>query len=107
MPTQVTTISNTSETTIVTAGQGGVNNLLTELIITTTNAAAATLTLRDSTAGTIRAIFDFPNAALAPSGPLRASFDPPLKQAAPAQNWTLTASVNAASYHVTAVYSEA
>lgn len=108
MSVQATTISaSTAETTIVPAGPAGTNNTLSRLIITTANVVAATLTLRDSTGGTIRAVFDYPNAAVAPGAPLNVPFDPPLKQAAPANNWTLTASVNAASYHVTAVYSEA
>lgn len=107
MSVQTTTIASTAETTIIPAGPAGTNNTLSRLIITTTNLAAATLTLRDSTGGTIRAVFDYPNAAVAPVGPLNVPFDPPLRQAAPATAWTLTASVNAASFHVTAVYSEA
>lgn len=107
MAVQTTNIAGTGETTIITAGQPGVNNVLTELIITTTNAAAATLTLKDGMGGTIRAIFDYPNAAVAPNGPLRALFDPALRQSAPANNWTLTASANASHFSVTAIYSEA
>lgn len=106
MSVQTTTIAGTGETTIVTAGPAGASNSLTRLIVTTTNLAAATLTLRDSTGGTVRAIFDYPNAAIAPNGPLNALFDPPLRQAAPATAWTITASVNASAYHITAVYSE-
>lgn len=108
MSVQTTAINaSTAETTIIPAGPAGVSNSLTRLIITTTNVAAATLTLRDSAGGTIRAIFDYPNAAIAPNGPLNALFDPALRQAAPATAWTLTASANAGHFTVTAIYSEA
>lgn len=99
---QATTISNTAETTIVTANAGA-SNLLEQLIVTTVDAAIATLTLRDSTAGTTRAIFDYPNAASAPGVPFVVNFSPPLYQAVNAA-WTLQASANATSMHVLAVY---
>lgn len=100
---QATTISaSTAETTIVTADPN-FPNMLMQLVITSTDAAASTLTLRDGTAGTTRAIYDYPNAAAAPGAPLVVSFNPPLLQASNA-NWTLQASVNAGAYHVMAVY---
>jgi hypothetical protein len=103
--TQQTTISaSTSETTIVTAGAAGVFNDIAQLIITTPNAAAATLTLKDATGGTTRGIFNYPNAASAPSTPLVLTFNPPLPQAVAANNWTLTASANAGTVQITAVY---
>jgi hypothetical protein len=110
MASQVTTITaSTAETTIITAGTSGVNNVLTGLVITTTDAAAATLTIRDSTGGTIRMVIDYPNAAVAPGQPFVLFFakDWPLYQSAPANNWTAQASVNAGLYHITAFYIEA
>ena len=100
---QYTALSGTGETTIVTA-DAATRNQLVGLIITTTNAAAGTLTLRDSTAGTTRSVLNFPNAALAPAGPLILTFDPPLDPTSTNANWTLQASVNASGYNVTAIY---
>ena len=102
---QQTTIAAASvaETTIVTA-DAGFPLELHELIITTPNAAAATLTLRDATGGNVRAIIDYPNAAAAPGTPCVVPFNPPLQNAANA-NWTLQASANASGIHVTAVFS--
>lgn len=100
---QATTISaSTSEVTIITADAGAANQLQ-ELVITTNNAAASVLTLRDGTAGTTRELIDYPNAAVAPGAPFVLVFNPPLNQAVNA-NWTLQASVNAGAYHVMAVY---
>jgi hypothetical protein len=79
-------------------------NQLEELVITTASAAASTLTLRDGTAGTTRAVFDYPNAAVAPGAPFTVTFNPPLNQASNA-NWTLQSSV-ANTYHIMAVYAE-
>jgi len=103
---QSTTITaSTAETTIVTAGGAGVFNDLTGLIITCTgDTAIATLTLRDATGGTAKAIFDYPNAAAAPNTPLIVDFTPPLSQAAANGNWTLQASVNAGTIHVLAQF---
>jgi hypothetical protein len=92
---QQTTIaaSSVAETTIVTADPNFRRNL-TSLIVTTINAAVATLTLRDATAGTTIAILDYPNATSAPTTPLVLNFDPPLQQqTAKNSNWTLQASV--------------
>lgn len=99
--------ANVAETTIVTADPN-FNLPLFGLIITTPNAAAGTLTLRDSTAGSIVAVFDYPNAAVAPGTPLEILFQPALPQTLlKNNNWTLQASVNAAGYNVTALFNEA
>jgi hypothetical protein len=101
---QATTIaSGTAETTIVTADPNFRRNLV-GLIITTPNAAIATLTLRDATGGTVIAILDYPNAASAPGTPLAVTFDPPLQQTAKNSNWTLQASVAAAAIHIVASF---
>ncbi len=111
MAVQVTTIATaTTETTIITAGTAGVNNALTGLIITTLNAVLGTLTVRDSTGGTTRLLIDYPafTAAAAPGVPFIFFFpkDQILFQAAPAQNWTIQASVNASGYKINAFYIE-
>ena len=98
---QTTIASGTSETTIVTADPNFRRNL-TRLLVTTANAAAATLTLRDATGGSAVAIFDYPNAASAPTTPLLINFDPPLRQSAKNSNWTLQASAAAGAIHITA-----
>jgi hypothetical protein len=101
---QATTIaSGTAETTIVTADPNFRRNLV-GLVITTINAVAATLTLRDGTAGTTRAILDYPNAALAPADPLVLTFGPPLQQTLQNNNWTLQASAAAGAIHITASF---
>jgi hypothetical protein len=99
---QYTSLSGTGETTIVTADPTFTNGL-TGLIITTINAAAGTLTLREATGGGTKAVFNLPNAATAP-GPFVVTFDPPLSQSAKNNNWTLQASVNASTYNVTAMF---
>jgi hypothetical protein len=105
MAVQFTAIAATAETTIVTAPDAGGSNKLKKLFITTPNAAASVLTLREKTGGNIRAKFDFPNAAVAPNYPLEVTFDPPLVQNnGLGQNWTLQASVNASGYNVEAEY---
>lgn len=103
---QQTTFTGTSETTIVPAGGAGVFNDLMALIITTANTAAATLTLKDATAGTTRAVLNYPNAASAPSTPMVINFNPPLPQAAANNNWTVIASAAAGNVNVTAVFAK-
>ena len=113
MPVQVTTITVSTETTIVTSAPGNsslpsssASNLLTGLVITTPDATGAgTLTLRDGTGGTIRLLVDYPNATLAPGTPFVIQFPTPIAQAVVGNNWTLTCSV-AGTYHVNAFYIE-
>lgn len=101
---QQTTIgASTAETTIVTA-DANFRNMLCGLVITTQNAAVSTLTLRDSTGGTTRAIFDYPNAASAPGAPMVIMFDPPLMPQQPNTAWTIQASASATGYKVNAIY---
>ncbi len=90
---QQTAVAATAETTIVTAGGAGVFNDISQLIITTAGAAAQTITIKDSTAGTTRLILNYPNAALAPGSPLVVNFNPPLPQATANANWTATNSL--------------
>jgi hypothetical protein len=101
---QQTTIgASTAETTIVTA-DAATRNQLVGLHITTLNGAAGTLTLRDATGGSTRAIYDYPNAASVPSTPLIVSFDPPLDQTSTNANWTIQASASATGYKINAFY---
>jgi len=103
-PQTTAIVASTAETTIITAGAAGVFNDLSALIITTTNAAASIVTIKDATAGTTRITLDYPNAALAPSDAFMINFDPPIPQAVAANNWTATCSVNAGRYSITAVF---
>lgn len=104
---QVTPLNSASETTIITAGSSGVNNALVGMIITTALATAGTLTFKDATGGTTRLVINFPDAAVAPSGPFIFFFadDTPLMQAVPANNWTVTASQTGV-YNINAFYRE-
>lgn len=106
MAVQYTSLSGTSETTIVTSSAEATNTL-TGLIITTANAAAGTLTLRDGTGGTTRGVYNYPNAAAAPTTPLVIKFPTPIQQTAVGANWTLQASANASGYNVQAFFTEA
>lgn len=105
---QQTTIAaaSTAETTIVTADAvGSQRQYLIGMIITTTNAVAATLTLRDGTAGVTKAVINYPASAAVPTVPLTVMFGPrPLHQAAGNANWTLQPSANANGINVTALY---
>ena len=100
---QQTALAASTETTFVTAGTSGVFNDLTQLIITTAGAVAATLTIKDATGGTTRAIINYPNAAIAPGSPCVIHFSPALPQAVAANNWTVTNSVTTAT-NITAVF---
>lgn len=95
--------TSTSETTIV-AADANTRNQLVGLIITTTDSAAATITLRDGTAGATAAVINYPNAASAPSTPLIIRFDPPLDPIAKNSTWTVQMSANAGRTDVTAFY---
>ena len=94
----------TTEQTIITSGGAGVFNDLASLVITTVNAAASTLTVRDATGGTTRMILNYPNAASAPGTPMVVQFNPPIPQAAAANNWTIQASASATGFNITAVF---
>lgn len=102
---QTTTITaSTAETTIITAGGAGVFNDLSSLIISTTDAAVATITIKDATAGTTRMVIDYPYVATATNVPLVIPFPIPVPQAVAANNWTATVSVNAGTIKITAVF---
>ena len=101
---QTTVISaSTAETTIVTAGGAGVFNDISCIVITTTDVAAAVITIKDATAGTTRMTLHIP-ATAAKDGPLCIPFPIPMPQAAAANNWTATVSVNAGAVAINVVY---
>ena len=87
----ITTIaSSTSETTILAAGAAGVFHDITDLIITNASATAVTVTIKDSTTGTTRAIFDL--GAIGSNSAIPLNFSRPWLQATAANNWTATLS---------------
>lgn len=97
-------VAATAETTLIAAGGAGVFHDISQLIITTAGAAAQTITIKDATAGTTRAVFNYPNAATAPQ-PLVITFNPPIPQAAANANWTVTQSA-ATACNYTFVYAK-
>lgn len=98
---QATTVTVNTETTIVTAGGAGVFNDLTSLTITNSSATAVAVTLRDSTAGTTRAIY-----AIAANGGITIPFSTPMPQATANANWTLQSSASVSSLYVSAVFAK-
>jgi hypothetical protein len=105
-PVVQTTASGTGATTIIPAsGNAAIYRDLVSLVITTANAAAATLTISDGTKTVF--ILDYPDAALAPGTPLQLEFcDVPIAQSKPNTSWTITPSVNGTNFHITAQYTE-
>jgi hypothetical protein len=100
-----TNVSGTGAVSIIPAsGNATTKRNLCALVITTANAAAATLTLNDGS-GTV-AVLNFPDAAVAPGAPFVLVLHIPLRQTAPNTAWTLTASVNASGFNVTAEFVE-
>jgi len=95
---QTTTITGTSETTIVTAGGSGVFADLYRLIITNTSATAVTVTIKDATAGTTRYVFAVPAAATVG---FSADAGSAAKQSAANNNWTATVSGSVTSIVIT------
>lgn len=90
-----TTISNTTETTILAAGGAGVYHDLTLLKITNQTNTAVSCTLRDDTAGTAVDIID-----LAPLGGAVIPFPATFPQTADNDNWTLQLSAGSITVHV-------
>jgi hypothetical protein len=90
--------SSTSETTIVTA-IASVFADITGLQITNQTGTAVTVTIKDSTSGTTRKVYD-----LAANGGIVVHFSPPLPQATVNNNWTATLSVNTVTVDVNVDY---
>lgn len=97
---QTTITSSTSETTIVTAVASTFLDLY-GLIITNTSATVTKVTIKDSTTGTTRAVFEIPATEtrgfmLPESGGI--------PQASVNNNWTATCGTSVASVEITALY---
>ena len=95
---QTSITSSTAETTIVTAIASTFCDI-TSLAITNGSATATIFTLKDSTAGTTRAIYN-----LSAGGGVVINFNPPLPQATVNNNWTGTCGTSVASVYVSVVY---
>lgn len=80
---QATAITGTAETTVLTAVAATFLDIST-LVITNAANQATTVTVRDATAGTIRAVFN-----LAANGGISLNMPVPWKQAAVNTNWTV------------------
>lgn len=105
LPVVQTAVAGTGAVTIIPAsGNGARYRHLVALIVTTTNAAAGTLTVSDGTKTVL--VLNYPNAASAPGVPISLRLSFPLEQTAPNTAWTVTASANASGYNVTAQYVE-
>lgn len=94
---QQTTISNQTETTIVSAGTN-TRRSLQGLFIANTGATAATVTIKDGTAGTTALKVYCP--ATDNAG---AMFAVPIEQALTSSTWTATASATT-TLEITAIY---
>ncbi len=105
-PAQQSAPAGTGATTIINAsGLAFRYRDLVGLVITTANAAAGTLTISDGNKTVF--ILNYPNAAAAPGAPLQVLFDPPVEQSGNGNTaWTITPSVNASGYNVTAQFIE-
>lgn len=97
---QTTITSSTSETTIVTAVASTFLDLY-GLIITNTSATVTKVTIKDSTAGTTRAVIEVP--ATETRG-FMLSPDAGINQATVNNNWTATCGTSVASVEITALY---
>lgn len=105
LPSQQSAPAGTGATTIISASSNSIRyRHLVSLLITTANAAAATLTISDGTK-TI-AVLNYPNAAVAPGSPFVFHPNFPIEQNVPNLAWTLTPSANASGFNVTAQYVE-
>lgn len=92
--TQTTQLANNSETTIVTAAASTFKDI-TGFQITNSTATAVTVTIKDSTGGTTRKVYD-----LAANGGIVVHFSPPLPQTTVNNNWTATLSANSITVDV-------
>ncbi len=97
---QHTTITNTAETTIVTASATGLRKKLYFLLITNLSATPTNVTIKDGTAGTTIAVLYVP-ATLTVGFSLSQLGVP---QAAVNTNWTATAADSVTSLKITAFY---
>jgi hypothetical protein len=99
---QQTSLANsTTETAIVTAGGAGVFHDLYGLVLSNTGSTATSVSIRDATAGTVRAIFEVP------AGDTRGialPVDSGLNQAAANTAWTAQCDAATSNLEVTALF---
>jgi hypothetical protein len=98
---QKTTISVTTETTVVTAGGANVFNDVYAIIVTNTSATGVSIDFKDATAGTTRMTL------YAPATDTRGftvPVDSAMVQAVANNNWTATASGAVSSLQITVLY---
>lgn len=100
---QVTTITGTSETTIVTAGSSGVFRDLFMLLLTNSSATATVVTIKDATAGTTVMTLAVPAGQTV--GYTLPACDA-ARQSSSANNWTATLGTSVTSLFVSAFYVE-
>jgi hypothetical protein len=100
---QVTTITDTSETTIVSAGATGVFRDVFLLLVSNTSATATNVTIRDATAGTTVFVLAVPAGQTV--GYSLSACDA-IKQSTAANNWTAQLSAGVTSIVITAAYVE-
>jgi hypothetical protein len=96
-----TAITVNTETTIIAAGAAGVFNDLYGLILANSSATATTVTIKDATGGTTRAVI------VVPAGETRGFMlpvDSAIPQAAAASAWTATCSTAVTTLNVTALW---
>ena len=96
---QTTTITGTSETTIVTAGGAGIFKDLYRLVVTNTSATATSVTIKDATAGTTCYVLALPAASTVG---FSADAGSAAIQSAAANNWTATVANAVTSIVITA-----
>lgn len=100
---EVTTITGTSETTIIAAGASGVVRDLYMLLLTNTSATATIVTIRDATSGTTVMTVAVPAGQTV--GYVLPACDA-VKQTTAENNWTATLGTGVTSLFVTACYVE-
>ena len=86
LQTQTTTLSSTSETTIITAGSSGVFRDIVTLIISNEEFADMCYTLRDSTGGSTVAVWCLTGSG---EGNYTYTNPAPIPQSTAANNWTI------------------
>lgn len=94
-----THLTTNAETTIIPAGPTGVYNNPSAWEITNATATAVTVTIKDSTGGTARFVYD-----LAANGGIVVCFPTPVSQSASAANWTATLSAGSITVDVNVQY---
>jgi hypothetical protein len=98
---QKTSITTTSETTVVTAGGAGVFNDVYAIVVTNKSATGVSVDFKDATAGTTRMTL------YAPATDTRGftvAVDSAMVQAVAANNWTATVSAAVTSIEITMLY---